>query len=126
MKELSDGQVEFNSGDIKGPIPVALAAEYFLPQGDRINKAKIVCFGNSSFLMNAYQNYVGNIQLMLNSVGWVSGQDKIQSFNLKVQKEVAVNFATLDKFHFFLLSVLFIPLLSISIGLYRFRRSRYS
>jgi len=71
------------------------------------------------FLINAYQNHTGNLEIMMRSLDWVTNQDKIKSFNLKIQKEVSLVYSRTERMKLLLLSVLLIPLLSLSFGFYQ-------
>ena len=91
-------EVEFNGGkDIKGPIPLAVAIEgipgteggqvaYGTMQNPATVQARIVVFGDSDFISNAFINIKGNMDIALNSVEWVAEKEALISIRPKQRK----------------------------------------
>ena len=69
LKDLAEGNAEFDKNqDTQGPVSVAAAAE-------TPSTARVIAFGDSDFVTNAYLNLSGNKDLILNTVSWLSGDD---------------------------------------------------
>ena len=76
------GEIAFEpeKGDVKGPIKIVMALERVLTGGsDKPAKAsqRIVVAGDSDFLANSYIGAGANLQLGLNIVNWLSGDDDL-------------------------------------------------
>jgi len=71
---------EPEKGDVKGPIKIILALERVLPADtDKPAKAsqRVVIAGDSDFLANSYIGAGANLQLGLNIINWLSGDDDL-------------------------------------------------
>jgi ABC-type uncharacterized transport system involved in gliding motility auxiliary subunit len=91
-------EVEFNEGvDVKGPIPVAVAAEgipgtaggqvaYGTMQNPTTVQARLVVFGDSDFITNGFINIKGNLDVALNAVEWVAEKESLISIRPKERK----------------------------------------
>lgn len=70
----SDGAPTFDkTRDIPGPVTIAIALERMV--NDRAQR--IVVFGNASFLSNTYLGIGGNLDLGVNLVNWLVGDDDL-------------------------------------------------
>jgi len=65
-----DSQAEFGDGDLKGPVPIAVAGT--LP-GEGEAEARLVAFGDADFASNEMLESYRNRDLFLNSVNWLLG-----------------------------------------------------
>ena len=66
----------FDSGDIRGPLSIASAVEFPTdPRFPEDSAARIVAIGNSRFATNQFINSAGNLDLMMNSVNWLTEQE---------------------------------------------------
>jgi ABC-type uncharacterized transport system involved in gliding motility auxiliary subunit len=80
------GEIAFEpeKGDVKGPIKIIMALERVLTapmnnQGEKPAKAsqRVVIAGDSDFLANSYIGAGANLQLGLNIINWLSGDDDL-------------------------------------------------
>lgn len=96
--DWASGTVSFEQGkDIKGPIPVAVAASgipgaqggevvYGTMQNPSTTQARIVVFGDSDFVSNGFISLLGNKNLMLNVVNWVAERGELVAIRPKEKK----------------------------------------
>ena len=62
--------------DIRGPLAIASAVEFPTdPRFPEDTAGRIVVIGNTAFATNRFINSVGNLDLMMNSVNWLSEQE---------------------------------------------------
>lgn len=75
-----EGDLTFDeaAGDIGGPVTVGATMTRDLPAGDgeTVLEQRVVVFGDSDFLIDAYLREVGNRQLALNLFQWVASRDR--------------------------------------------------
>jgi hypothetical protein len=117
IKELSKEQVVYTlDKDQAGPL--GLFASYEGPQN------KIVLFGNSTFVLNAYLKFGANYALFLNSLSWLVDEDRLISFNLPIIQSEPIFISTPQMGIVFYFSVLFSPLILFGISIYMYRRKR--
>ena len=77
IKEFAKQQIVYTPGADK-PGPLNLAATF------ESEHNKIVAFGNSGFVLNAYLKFGTNYALFLNSLSWLVDEDRLISFNLPI------------------------------------------
>ena len=78
-------QFQFNEGeDLKGPVPIAVAAERLSappdggPQAGAVSsRARLVVFGDSDFIINAQLANVGNKDMLLGAIYWLTEQEQL-------------------------------------------------
>ena len=85
--KLSKGIV-FNSksGDVAGPLPVVLALERLLTSNNASpekSSQRIIIAGDSDFLSNSYLGVGANLNLGLNIIDWLSGDDDLIAIEIK-------------------------------------------
>ncbi len=73
-----DGAVGLDAGDLRGPVPVALAGTPALSDDDEANGSssepgRLVVFGDADFAGNEYLDAYRNRDLFVNSVNWLIG-----------------------------------------------------
>lgn len=117
IKELAEQKVHYTAGE-DHPGPLNLFAAY---EGD---KNKIVAFGNSQFVLNAYLKFGKNYALFLNSLSWLVDEDRLISFNLPIVQNEPVFISQQQMGIVFYFSVLFSPLILFGISLFMYRRRR--
>ncbi len=62
--------------DLRGPLAIASAVEFPAdPRFPEDTAGRIVAIGNSAFATNRFINSVGNLDLLMNSVNWLSEQE---------------------------------------------------
>ena len=95
--DWQSGQVKFDPQDIKGPVPVAVAASgipgtkggeavYGTMQNPVTTQARLVVFGDSDFISNGMIEILGNKDLILNAVNWVAERGELISIRPKERK----------------------------------------
>jgi ABC-type uncharacterized transport system involved in gliding motility auxiliary subunit len=117
LTEIANKNATFTQGkDVPGPISVAAAYE---DAGK-----KIVVFGNSTFVLNAYQKFGANYTLFLNSLSWLVDEDRLISFNLPIIQSEPVFISAPQLGIVFYFSVIFTPLVLFGIAIFVYRRRR--
>ena len=120
LNEIKSGKFSFGEHDLKGPISIAGVFERNL---EKNKKQKIVVFGNSSFALNSFKNISNNIKLFINSVSFVSDEDRLVSFDIPTLKDSAILMSPSEVNIAFYFSILFVPILlvALSITIYRYK-----
>lgn len=120
----ADGNEAFVAGrDQRGPIAVAMSVEVALA-GER--QARIVVIGDSDFAGNSMLEYLGNKDLFLNALNWLTGDNEL--IGIRAQHQVAgVNqlFITEEQGRrLFILAAVVEPavFLALAVGVYARRR----
>ncbi len=122
LAEVLAGKVTYNEGrDRKGPITVAAVFETVKKEGSR---AKLVVFGNSTFVRNQYSKYTGNFVLFANAISWLSNDGQLSSFNLPFGKEEPVFISGPQLGVIFYTVVIFVPLILFGMAIFWYRRRR--
>lgn len=117
IKEIAAQNPSYTAGkDVAGPLNIGTVYES--------NKNKLVVFGNSTFVLNAYMKYGGNFTLFLNSLSWLVDEDRLVSFNLPIIQSERLFISAPQFGIIFYFSVLFSPLLLIGVAIYMYRRRR--
>jgi gliding motility-associatede transport system auxiliary component len=81
-----DGKISFDKSDIRGPINIAVALErVYGKKGQRV-----VVVGNGNFLSNTFIANGGNLDLGINMVNWLAGDDNLISIQPKPLRDVNV------------------------------------
>ena len=117
LKEIAEQKASFTAGKDKAG-PLNLAATY------ESDHNKIVVFGNSTFVINAYLKFGANYTLFLNSLSWVVDEDRLISFNLPIVQSEPIFISAPQMGIVFYFSVLFSPLLLFGVGVYMYKRQR--
>ena len=116
---LSSGQVRFDPGqDLKGPVPLAVAAT----KGD----GRVVVIGNSLFAANGYFRLSGNKDFALNSVSWAAAEESRISIRPK-QRQANHLFLSAEQKHtmtLFAFDILPFGLLFAGLVVWQTRKSR--
>ena len=82
-----DGNISFNDKrDIRGPINIAVAMERKVENKSQ----RVVVVGNGSFLANTFIANGGNLDLGVNIVNWLAGDDTLITIQPKLLKDVNV------------------------------------
>ncbi|MBY0414554.1 MAG: GldG family protein [Bdellovibrionales bacterium] len=117
LKEVASQQMSYTQGqDRPGPLSLALAFES--PDN------RIVAFGNSTFVLNAYSKFGSNYIFFLNSLSWAVGEDRLISFNLPIVQSQPVFISAPQIGIIFYFSVLFSPLILFGTAVFMYRRKR--
>lgn len=96
--DWKSGQVKLDKEDIRGPVPVVVAASgipgtkegsaaYGTMQNPSTAQARIVVFGDSDFISNGMIDLLGNKDLALNAVNWVAERGELIAIRPKERKQ---------------------------------------
>ncbi len=117
IKEIASGKPSYSAGvDLAGPLSLALSYSS--------NKNKIVVWGNSTFVLNAYMKYGSNYNLFLNALSWLVDEDRLISFNLPIIQNEKMFISAPQFGTIFYFSVIFSPLLLFATSFFMYRRRR--
>ena len=124
--DWQSGQVKLDPQDIRGPIPVAVAASgipgtkggeavYGTLQNPITTQARIVVFGDSDFISNGMIEILGNKDLILNAVNWVAERGELISIRPRERKVRTLvltpkNISTIRNIFLFALPTIFFTL----------------
>lgn len=117
LKEVAAQDMRYTQGEDR-PGPLALALTY------ESDDNRIVAFGNSSFVLNAYSKFGNNYAFFLNSLSWVVGEDRLISFNLPIVQSEPIFISAPQMGIIFYFSVLFSPLVLFGLAIFMYRRKR--
>lgn len=117
LKEVAAQQMSYTQGQDR-PGPLALTMTY-----DGVDN-RVVAFGNSTFVINAYSKFGNNYIFFLNSLSWAVGEDRLISFNLPIVQSEPVFISAPQLGIIFYFSVLFSPLILFGLAVFMYRRRR--
>ncbi len=131
-EETSKEFIEFDQGDISGPLPVILAVEAISEikgnpkkqENGEYTKSKLLISGDTDFASNRFIFSAKNEDLFANSVNWLTSDVELISIRpkIKVFRELVL---TKDERNFVRWSGwIFLPALSLSIGFFSWWRRR--
>ena len=107
--DLKDRALKYHPGlDLKGPVPMAVAAEWTLPDKPDTT-ARLVVFGNSTFVTNQMVQAPGNIDLGLNSFSWALGDNNKISIHPKEDENRVLNLSNVGASFISYLTILVLP-----------------
>lgn len=119
FQELKENQVTYTPDqDRNGPLSFAGAWE----QSD--GRARIVAFGNSTFVTNQYQKMVQNYIFLNSALDWLSGDDLISAFDRPQLKEEPVFISGPQVGIIFYFSVVALPVVFLITSIVFYRRRR--
>jgi ABC-type uncharacterized transport system involved in gliding motility auxiliary subunit len=111
-------EVSFRPGkDVKGPLTVALAGTVSSGTGDVKKEGRFVAAGTSLLASNAYLNFQGNRDLVMNMVDWLSANEDLISIRPKPQQAQHLNL-TGRQMSGLLVRTAALPLIIIIIGVF--------
>jgi len=111
MASLAKGAVQFENGDLRGPVFTGAAIEAKHPESKSSRATRLAVFGTSQFATNAVGRFGSNSDLFANAVSWVANDDSLIS--IRSHEEVG-GIIQLDQRRgtiVFLLTVFVFPLL---------------
>jgi ABC-type uncharacterized transport system involved in gliding motility auxiliary subunit len=117
IKEFAKQEVTYTAGKDK-PGPLNMVGTF------ESDHNKIVAFGNSGFVLNAYLKFGTNYALFLNSLSWLVDEDRLISFNLPIVQSEPIFISSPQMGIVFYFSVLFSPLILFGVSVYMYRRKR--
>jgi ABC-type uncharacterized transport system involved in gliding motility auxiliary subunit len=135
LYEGTGGDVVLNegSGDRKGPIsiaaavsaPAAAASAAKPAEGAPTPEARVVVFGDSDFASNAsFSNGLGNKDLFMNTIGWLSQQENLISIRPKDAEDRRITLTPAQQNNIMILSLLLIPGFIFGSGVYSWWKRR--
>jgi len=117
-QEINDGKVTYSKGvDEKGPISVVAAVSSNKKEG-----AKILAFGNSTFVVNGYGKFGQNFTFLLNGMSWAIDEGRLISFNLPSIKNEPIFISPPQMGVILYFSVILAPILLFGMAIYFYRR----
>ena len=105
--------------DRKGPVSLAVAVTANLKDmgADHDGTARLVVFGDAVFANNQFISQYFNRDLLLNTVGWLVGEEGLISMRARTMRASRVQFSAEQGTVIFYLSVLILPELLLIAGL---------
>lgn len=79
MASLARGAVQFEAGDVRGPVFTAAALEAKHPESKANRNSRIVVFGTSQFATNAVGRFGINSDFFANAVAWAANDESLIS-----------------------------------------------
>lgn len=114
-KEIVEMNLTYTEAeDLKGPVGYMAAFD------DK--KRRIFVSGNSTFVTNTYRKFPKNFMLFLNSVNWISGEERLISFNNPVIEDKPIFMSKNQIGLIFYFSIIFCPLVLIIIAFVLYKR----
>lgn len=114
------------SGELEGPLNIGLALERPHPGGANAETQHVAVFGDGDFLANGYLGNGGNLQLGLNLVNWLAGDESL--IHIPARTATDLNFALSRGLTlivaFVPLAVIPLALLAVGFGVWKVRRGR--
>lgn len=123
--DLSRPQPEFTAGqDQKGPFTVAGLLTHKSINQSPLGQAAVIIVGNAAFATNGYLTYPGNTDFFLKAMAWLAQEDALVSLTPKEPAfhPFVPNPSQEQALVFF--QVLFLPLLTLFLGLSVWKRRR--
>ncbi len=124
---LRGKRAQFVAGrDVNGPLTVGI--EFVKEFDDDRGEGRIIVYGDSDFVSNRYLDYLGNRDLLINTVDWLAKEDQLIAPRAK-EKTPGVNvfFVTSEQQHeMFRSAVLIQPGIFLTIGIVVFLWRRWS
>jgi len=121
ISELEQGEVTFEEGDFAGPISVAVVVE----KDD--SPMRLGVFGDSDFADNSHLYLSGNKDLILNSIAWLAGEEKLVTIRPKRREPTPLMLSAKQQKLIFVIPVFLLPILAFGTGLsVLFYRRRYN
>jgi ABC-type uncharacterized transport system involved in gliding motility auxiliary subunit len=136
---LTRGEVSLDEskGDKKGPVAIASAvsapssastASTATPpkpgEDSPKGETRVVVFGNSAFVVNAFLGIQGNRDLFMNTLGWLSQQENLISIRPKEPDDRRITLTATQQANIGWLSIVIIPACIFGTGIYSWWRRR--
>ena len=105
--------------DRRGPISLAVAVTANLKEmgTDQEGTARLAVFGNEVFANNQYISQYFNRDMLLNTIGWLGGEEGLISVRTRTLRASRVQFTAEQGTAIFYLSVLILPEILLIVGL---------
>lgn len=116
------GRADFNPAtDIMGPVPLAAAIEI---EGQ--SKGRLVVFGDSDFIKNAYYEQQGNGNLFENTVNWCAKEENLIAITPRTFKPTTLVLTATHQRILGFLSLIFLPEIFLLLAIWVWVRRRWS
>ncbi len=108
------------SNDVMGPFDLGIIAK----RTDTASGSTAIIFGDADFICNESIGYSGNRDLIINSINWLAGNNKLLAILPRTLEIPRITFSGNDSSKIFTLCVIGVPLLIIIMGgiVYLYRR----
>ncbi len=108
-----DGKITFDKGrDIPGPVNIALAMERNVNERTQ----RVVVVGNGSFLANTFLGNGGNLDLGVNIINWLSGDDALIAIQPRPSPDSNLDLKQGTQYLILFGFLIFLPLVFIAAG----------
>ena len=129
---LSQGIAEWNAGEVRGPVTLAIAASLRPPKSkertaaEDIRGSKIVVFGDADFISNQFRRIGANRNLFLNAVAWLAESNERIAIRPRSRggNGLLLSPSQREGIAFFVLYLLPVSLLCLGLGIWLVRRQR--
>jgi ABC-type uncharacterized transport system involved in gliding motility auxiliary subunit len=130
-KSIKGDRLVLDENDKRGPFTIAAAASWTpekdtasdspdTPTKSKKKEARLVVAGNTNFATNQFFSQVGNGDLFLNCISWLTENEEFISIRPKESKGAAVFLSKKDKQSLMLVSMALLPLVIILGGVVAF------
>jgi ABC-type uncharacterized transport system involved in gliding motility auxiliary subunit len=116
LKEVTSGKAQFDDKDLKGPITVAAVS------GHHKNFSKVAVIGSSSLVVNGYQSQSSNFNFFINTLAWLMDDEGIIAINRPQLTQQRIFLGSSQITLIFWISIIFIPFIFFTLGIYFYRR----
>ena len=118
-----DGSIAFDKArDVPGPVTIAVALERTV--GDRVQRVVVV--GNGHFLSNQFLGNGGNLELGVNMVNWLAGDDALITIQPRPARDSSLELGRTAQYVILFGFLVFLPLAFVSTGILVWWRRRRS
>jgi ABC-type uncharacterized transport system involved in gliding motility auxiliary subunit len=108
-----DNSVAFNKGrDKPGPINIAVALERTVESKDQ----RVVVIGDGNFLANQYLGNVGNLDLGINLINWLAGDENLITIQPRATKDAQIDLSQNKKLLLVVGFLIALPLAFLVVG----------
>ena len=129
--DLKSNEVKFDEGsDTKGPISVGVAATVDIEQFNKPasspspspspetpkKKAKIVAFGTANFINTMFASIGADIDLFMNSLNWLAGEEELISIRPKTPDQRQMNLDSVQLSRIFWFTIVIMPVIILAVG----------
>ena len=133
QKEGSQPEIDTAKGDKAGPVSIAVAVSTPAPPADAKPddpktppQTRLVVFGDSDFASDAVSGSVGNIDLFLNTISWLTAQENLISIRPKEPGNSRLTITPGEMNMVWWFAVAGVPLAVLVVGIVSWTRRRRS
>ncbi len=123
-QEVKSSKVKFSKeSDLPGPMTVAASWEEIRLKTNQ-KRARIILFGNSSFIVNGYHKAGNNFSFLLSCLNWLVHQDHAVAFDLPVVDNIGLVLTSSQADLIFYIIVFLMPLSLFSLAGHQYKRRK--